>query len=50
MILDKKILEQGLCYKYLGSWITEDASCEEKTKTKIAMAKEAFWKNKTMLK
>ena len=48
--LDKKILEQVSRYKYLGSWITEDARCEEEIKTRIAMAREAFWKNKELLR
>jgi hypothetical protein len=29
-------------YKYLGSWITEDARCTEKIKTRIDLAKEEF--------
>ena len=50
LTLDKKFLEQVSRFKYLGSWITEDARCEEEIKTRIAMAREAFWKNKELLR
>src|SRR5688572_16241837 len=49
VILDKKILEPVPCYKYMGNWITEDSRSEEEIKTRIALAKEALWKNKKML-
>ena len=39
-------LEQVNRYKYLASWITEDARCEEELKARIGMAKAAFWQNK----
>ena len=42
--LDQVVLEQVNRYKYLGSWITEDARCENETVTRIAMAKTAFGK------
>ena len=45
VILDSKALEQMSRNKYLGSWITDDARCTEEIKTRIALAKEAFWKN-----
>ena len=48
--LDNKTLEQVSLYKYLGSWITDDARCTEEIKTRIALAKEAFWKNKELLR
>src|SRR4051812_32654127 len=44
--LDNKTLEQVTRYKYLESWITDDARYVEEIKTRIALAKEAFWKNK----
>jgi len=37
-------------YRYLGSWITEDGKCEMDIKTKISMAKDAFWKHKELLR
>ena len=41
--LNKIALEQVNRYKYLGSWITEDARCEEELKARIiGMAKAAF--------
>ena len=43
-------LEQVNRYKYLGSWITEDARCEEELKTRIGMAKAAFWQNKEVMR
>jgi hypothetical protein len=43
-------LDQVSQYKYLGSWVTEDGRCEKEVKTRIAMAKDAFWKHKELLK
>jgi len=43
-------LEQVTQYKYLGSCITEDKSCDLDVITRIGMAKDAFWKNKQLLK
>lgn len=43
-------LERVSQYKYLGTWITEDGRCELDVKTRIAMAKDAFWKHKELLK
>ena len=34
----------------MGSWITEDARCEEELKARIGMAKAAFWKNKEVMR
>src|SRR5881296_1480623 len=48
--LDNKTLEQVSRYKYLGSWISDDAKCVEEIRTRIALAKEAFWKNKELLR
>ena len=44
--LNNMALEQVNRYKYLGSWITEDARCKEELKARIGMAKAAFWKIK----
>jgi len=43
-------LEQVTKYKYLGSWLTEDGRCDLEIKTRIGMAKDAFWKHKDLLK
>ena len=40
--LDNNVLEQTPRYKYLGSWITENAQCDNEIKTRIAMAKQVF--------
>ena len=34
----------------LGSWITQDARCEEEVKIRIGMAKAAFWQNKEIMR
>ena len=43
-------LEQVTQYKYLGSWITEDEKCDADVKTRLAMAKDAFWKHKQLMR
>ena len=48
--LNNMPLEQVNRYKYLGSWITEDARCEEELKARIGMAKAAFWQNKVVMR
>ena len=48
--LENVVLEQVARYKYLGSWITENARNEDEIKTRIALAKEAFWKNKEIMR
>ena len=39
-------LEQVTSYRYLGRIVTEDGRSEVEIKTRIAMAKKAFWKMK----
>src|SRR5206468_11602059 len=39
-------LEQVSRFKYLGSWITEDARSDEDIRARVGMAKAAFWQNK----
>src|SRR3989441_11223396 len=39
-------LEQVTRFKYLGSWITEDARSDEDIRARLRMAKAAFWQNK----
>ena len=31
-------------FKYIGTWITNDGKCDKEIKTRIAMAKETFYK------
>ena len=50
IIVDNVELEQVKSYKYLGSWITEDGKCDQEIKTRIGMAKDAFWKQKELLR
>ena len=50
LTLDSKPLEQVNRYKYLGSWITEDARCEVDIRARIGMAKAAFWQNKELMR
>jgi len=50
ILFDNSILEQVSLSKYLGSWITEDARCEEEIRTRIGMAKAAFWQNKEVMR
>ena len=50
IILDKVPLEHVTRFKYLGSWITEDARSEVDIKARVAMAKAAFWNNKELMR
>src|SRR2546425_5223345 len=43
-------LEQVSRFKYLGSWITEDARSEEDIRARVGMAKAAFWQNKELMR
>ena len=43
-------LEQVSRFKYLGSWITEDARCEVDRRARVGMAKAAFWQNKELMR
>ena len=36
-------LEQVTRFKYLDSWITEDARSDEDIRARVGMAKAAFW-------
>src|SRR6267154_3621014 len=50
IMLDKVPLEQVTRFKYLGSWITEDARSDVDIKGRVAMAKGAFWNNKELMR
>jgi exonuclease III len=43
-------LEQVSRFKYLGSWISDDAKCEEDIRARVGMAKAAFWQNKEIMR
>ena len=43
-------MEQVSRFKYLGSWITEDARSEEDIRARVEMAKAAFWQNKELMR
>jgi len=45
---DQKELENVECFKYLGSMLTNDGRCIREIKSRIAMAKAAFSKKKTL--
>src|SRR3989442_14028452 len=46
--LDKVPLEQVTRFKYLDSWITENAKSDEDMR--VRMAKAAFWQNKELMR
>ena len=48
IIIDQKQLENVECFKYLGSMLTNDGRCMCEIKSRIAMAKAAFNKKKTL--
>src|SRR6267154_2570822 len=43
-------LEQVKHFKYLRSWITDDAKSDEGIRTRVGMAKAAFWQNKELMR
>ena len=47
-MIDQKQLENVECFKYLGSMLTNDGRCTCEIKSRIAMAKAAFSKKKTL--
>src|SRR5437899_3111770 len=42
-------LEKVTLFKYLGSWITEDARSDEDIRARVGMAKTAFCQNKELM-
>ena len=48
-MIDQKQLENVECFKYLDSILTNDGRCTCEIKSRIAMAKAAFNKKKTLL-
>ena len=47
-MIDQKQLENMECFKYFGSILTNDGRCTCEIKSRIAMAKTAFNKKKTL--
>ena len=47
--LNGQVIEQVKCFKYLGSIITDDGKCQREVSTRIAEAKQAFNRMKTVL-
>ena len=47
-MIAQKQLENVECFKYLGSKLTNDGRCTCEIKSRIAMAKAAFSKKKTL--
>jgi len=47
-MIDQKQLENVECFKYLGSMLTNGGKCTCEIKSRIAMAKAAFSKKKTL--
>ena len=47
-MIEQKQLDNIECFKYLGSMLTDDGRCMCETKSRIAMAKAAFNKKKTL--
>jgi hypothetical protein len=48
IVIDQKQLENMECFKYLGSILTNDGRCACEIKSRIATAKAAFNKKKTL--
>ena len=49
IIIDGQVVEQVKQFRYLGSLISEDGTCEAELKSRIAMAKDAFNKRRELL-
>jgi len=47
-MIDQRQLENVECFKYLGSVLTNDGRCMCEIKSRIAMAKAAFNKKRTL--
>ena len=48
IMIDQKQMENVECFKYLGSMLTNDGRYTREIKSRIAMAKAAFNKKKTL--
>ena len=43
-------LERVTRFKYLGSWITDDAKSDDDIRARVGMAKAEFWQNKELMR
>ena len=43
-------LEQVTRFKYLGSWITDEAGSDDDIRARVRLAKVAFWQNKELMR
>src|SRR2546425_13315354 len=50
IMLNNVPLEQVTRFKYLGSWITENAKSDEDIRARVGMAKTGFWQNKELMR
>src|SRR6267154_1488056 len=50
IMLNGTPLEQAKRFKYLESWITDDAKSDEDIRTRVGMSKAAFWQNKELMR
>src|SRR5437899_2451780 len=50
IMLNNLPLEQVTRFKYLGSWITENAKSDEDIRARVGIAKAAFWQNKELMR
>ena len=48
-VLNGVPLEQVSRFKYLGSWITENARCED-IRARVGTVTDAFWQNKELMR
>src|SRR5437867_3331558 len=48
--LNKVPLKQMTRFKYLGSWITEDARSDENIRARVEIALAALWQNKEIMR
>uniref|UniRef100_A0A8D9A4P5 Craniofacial development protein 2 n=1 Tax=Cacopsylla melanoneura TaxID=428564 RepID=A0A8D9A4P5_9HEMI len=50
IVIENEKYDEVTKYKYLGAEITKDAKCEVEIKKRIAMAKNAFWNHRDMMR
>ena len=43
-------LERVTCFKYLGSWITDDAKSDDDIRARVGLAMAEFWQNKELMR
>ena len=50
MWLNNVPLERVTRFKYLKSWITDEARSDDDKRARVGLAKAAFWKNKELMR